>query len=44
MTRDTFKAKGNPMPSNEQREAIGNDHKLFANELRTLAAADGGGG
>ncbi len=29
MTRDTFKAKGNPMPSNEQREAIG-DEKVVA--------------
>ena len=39
MTRDTFKAKGNHMPSNEQREAIG-DEKVVAYMRRTITYQD----
>lgn len=39
MTRDTFKAKGNPMPSNEQREAIG-DEKVVAWQWRLVGEPD----
>ena len=37
MTRDTFKAKGNHMPSNEQREAIG-DEKVVITAAKFAAS------